>query len=106
VLCYPNAGLPNTFGAYDMTPEKMAVLVRDFAESGLVNMLGGCCGTSPARIFFNFFHFHSSRLLLLSLDIKAIADAVKDVAPRKIPAIPPFLHLSGMISSKSACTGT
>eukprot|EP00026_Physarum_polycephalum_P000861 Phypoly_transcript_00862.p1 GENE.Phypoly_transcript_00862~~Phypoly_transcript_00862.p1 ORF type:complete len:1261 (+),score=203.53 Phypoly_transcript_00862:42-3785(+) len=77
VLCYPNAGLPNTFGQYDMTPEKMAVLVKEFAESGLVNMLGGCCGTSP-------------------MHIKAIADAVKDVAPRKIPTLPPFLHLSGL----------
>ena len=56
MLCYPNAGLPNTFGEYEMTPEQMAGLVREFAESGLVNILGGCCGTSPARIFSGVFH--------------------------------------------------
>ena len=47
---YPNAGLPNAFGAYDEQPEETAALVRDFAASGFVNILGGCCGTTPDHI--------------------------------------------------------
>jgi 5-methyltetrahydrofolate--homocysteine methyltransferase len=66
VSCYPNAGLPNQFGEYDLTPGEMAATMKDFAESGFVNIIGGCCGTTPEHI-------------------KAIADAVKNVAPRKLP---------------------
>ncbi|CAI7863122.1 unnamed protein product, partial [Closterium sp. NIES-54] len=50
VICYPNAGLPNTFGGYDETPAQFAENVRDFATGGLVNVLGGCCGTTPDHI--------------------------------------------------------
>jgi 5-methyltetrahydrofolate--homocysteine methyltransferase len=49
-ICYPNAGLPNTFGEYDESPADMAGKVRKFAELGLINILGGCCGTTPAHI--------------------------------------------------------
>ncbi len=66
VVSYPNAGLPNAFGEYDEAPETTASLLREFAESGLVNLLGGCCGTTPEHI-------------------RAIADAVADVAPRRRP---------------------
>ena len=66
VSAYPNAGLPNAFGAYDQTPDQMALLVHDFATSGFVNMLGGCCGSTPDHI-------------------AKIAAVVRDVAPRKIP---------------------
>ena len=65
ITAYPNAGLPNEFGAYDQGPDEMASLIKEFAESGLVNMVGGCCGTSPAHI-------------------KAIADAVEGIQPRKL----------------------
>ena len=67
VICYPNAGLPNTFGEYDETPEMMAENVRDFAKDGLVNIIGGCCGTTPAHI-------------------KAIAEMCAQYKPRKPPA--------------------
>jgi 5-methyltetrahydrofolate--homocysteine methyltransferase len=77
VTCHPNAGLPNEFGGYDDTPEYMAGLVREFATSGLVNVVGGCCGTTPPHI-------------------KAIVDAVSDVAPRAIPEKPKHLRLSGL----------
>jgi 5-methyltetrahydrofolate--homocysteine methyltransferase len=63
VSCYPNAGLPNAFGAYDEKPEETAALVKDFADSGFVNIIGGCCGTTPDHI-------------------RAIAAAVKDIPPR------------------------
>ncbi|MGI6245230.1 MAG: methionine synthase [Pseudochelatococcus sp.] len=77
VCAYPNAGLPNEFGLYDESPEAMAKLVGEFAESGLVNILGGCCGTTPDHI-------------------RAIAQAVAGKAPRK-PARPkPLLRLSGL----------
>ena len=66
ISTHPNAGLPNAFGEYDETPEHMAQVVGEFARSGLVNMVGGCCGTTPAHI-------------------AAIAAAVRDVAPRKSP---------------------
>jgi 5-methyltetrahydrofolate--homocysteine methyltransferase len=68
VSCYPNAGLPNPMAdtGYDETPEQTARLIRDFAENGFVNIVGGCCGTTPAHI-------------------RAIAEAVKDIAPRKVP---------------------
>jgi len=77
ISAYPNAGLPNEFGEYDQTPEEMADIVKSFAESGFVNFIGGCCGSSPAHI-------------------KAIADAVKVFPPRKIPTIKPALRLSGL----------
>ena len=50
VLCYPNAGLPNTFGEYDETPEKMAQDMLTFARDGFVNLVGGCCGSTPVHI--------------------------------------------------------
>jgi 5-methyltetrahydrofolate--homocysteine methyltransferase len=78
VSCYPNAGLPNAFGEYDETPEMTAALLREFATSGLVNFVGGCCGTTPAHI-------------------TAIAGAVADVAPRAADVGPsPFTQLSGL----------
>ncbi len=65
MLCvYPNAGLPNELGAYDEPPEMTAKLVKGWAENGWLNVVGGCCGTTPAHI-------------------KAIAEAVKDVKPRQ-----------------------
>ncbi|PXV61828.1 methionine synthase (B12-dependent) [Dyella jiangningensis] len=67
VSTHPNAGLPNAFGEYDETPEQMAAVIGGFARDGLLNMVGGCCGTTPAHI-------------------KAIAEAVRDVAPRTLPA--------------------
>uniref|UniRef100_A0A8K9UGM1 Methionine synthase n=1 Tax=Oncorhynchus mykiss TaxID=8022 RepID=A0A8K9UGM1_ONCMY len=66
VLCYPNAGLPNTFGGYDETPELTASHLKDFATDGLVNLVGGCCGTTPAHI-------------------RAIAEKVKHCHPRVPP---------------------
>lgn len=77
VCAYPNAGLPNEFGLYDESPEYMAGLLREFATAGLVNIVGGCCGTSPEHI-------------------RAIADAVRDVPPRKIAEPPQYLRLSGL----------
>lgn len=77
VCAYPNAGLPNEFGQYDETPEYMAKLVGEFASSGLVNIVGGCCGTTPAHI-------------------AAIAKAVAPHKPRAIPEIAPLLRLSGL----------
>ena len=77
VCAYPNAGLPNEFGLYDESPEAMAELVGEFADSGLVNIVGGCCGTTPA-------HIH------------AIAKRVAGVKPRDIPVIEPLLRLSGL----------
>jgi len=77
VACHPNAGLPNEFGGYDDTPEYMAGLIREFAESGFLNIVGGCCGTTPAHI-------------------AAICRAVADVAPRAVPEKPKYLRLSGL----------
>jgi len=77
VCAYPNAGLPNEFGLYDESPDYMAGLIGEFAESGLLNIVGGCCGTTPA-------HIH------------AIAKRVAGIAPRKIPEIAPLLRLSGL----------
>ncbi len=77
VCAYPNAGLPNEFGRYDESPEFMAGLIEEFATAGLVNVVGGCCGTTPA-------HIH------------AIAEAVKGKAPRQIPQIERRLRLSGL----------
>ena len=77
VTCYPNAGLPNAFGGYDETPDDMASVLSEFAASGFVNMVGGCCGSTPAHI-------------------AAIAKSVKRVPPRKIPAHETLMQLSGL----------
>ncbi|GGI96246.1 methionine synthase [Halopseudomonas pertucinogena] len=77
VSAHPNAGLPNAFGEYDETPEQTAALVAEFARSGFVNIVGGCCGTTPEHI-------------------RCIAEAVKDIAPRQIPEIPKACRLSGL----------
>ena len=77
VSAYPNAGLPNEFGEYDQSPEAMAKVVAEFAQSGLVNLLGGCCGTTPDHI-------------------RAIADAVRGLPPRPLPKRPPALRLAGL----------
>ncbi len=78
--CYPNAGLPNAFGGYDETPDQTAALLEEFARSGLANIFGGCCGTGPDHI-------------------RAIAAAVRDVAPREVPtpeSVDAFSHFSGL----------
>jgi len=79
ISAHPNAGLPNPLSdtGYDELPEKTALLVKEFATSGFLNIAGGCCGTSPAHI-------------------KAIAEALKDVPPRRIPDIEKKLRLSGL----------
>ncbi len=77
ISAHPNAGLPNDLGGYDETPETMATHIAEWAKSGLLNIVGGCCGTTPAHI-------------------KAIADAVRGVKPRAIPIIEPLLRLSGL----------
>jgi 5-methyltetrahydrofolate--homocysteine methyltransferase len=77
VTVHPNAGLPNEMGGYDETPDYTSSILREFADSGLVNFVGGCCGTTPAHI-------------------KAIADAVRGLPPRTIPEIPKRLRLSGL----------
>jgi 5-methyltetrahydrofolate--homocysteine methyltransferase len=77
VCAYPNAGLPNAFGEYDETPEQTAEILREFASSGFLNMVGGCCGTTPDHI-------------------RAIARSVADLAPRVIPVIPRACRLSGL----------
>ena len=77
ICAYPNAGLPNELGEYDQSPEAMAELVGEFAESGLVNVVGGCCGTSPDHI-------------------AAIAKVVRQHETRPVPEIPPALRLSGL----------
>jgi 5-methyltetrahydrofolate--homocysteine methyltransferase len=77
ISTHPNAGLPNEFGEYDLDPEPMAKHIREWAESGFLNIVGGCCGTTPAHI-------------------SAMADAVKGVAPRKVPDIPVHQRLSGL----------
>jgi 5-methyltetrahydrofolate--homocysteine methyltransferase len=77
VCAYPNAGLPNEFGQYDESPEYMARLIGEFARDGLVNIVGGCCGTTPEHI-------------------AAIAAAVAPHKPRAVPTIEPRLRLSGL----------
>ena len=77
VSAHPNAGLPNEFGEYDETPEQMAEIIEEFAASGFLNIIGGCCGTTPAHI-------------------KAIAEAVAKHAPRQLPDIEPACRLSGL----------
>ena len=77
VSAHPNAGLPNEFGGYDETPESMAEMIGEFARSGLVNIVGGCCGTKPEHI-------------------KAFGEAIAGVAPRAIPEKPQYMRLSGL----------
>lgn len=79
VSCYPNAGLPNEMGEYDETPSQMAESVRKMALAGSVNIVGGCCGTTPEHI-------------------KAVAEAVKGISPRAIPEPDDVLYVSGLES--------
>ena len=77
VSAHPNAGLPNAFGEYDESPAEMAAVVEEFASSGFLNIIGGCCGTTPAHI-------------------QAIGEAVSKYPPRAIPDIPKACRLSGL----------
>ncbi|ONM44661.1 methionine synthase [Halopseudomonas pachastrellae] len=77
VSAHPNAGLPNEFGEYDETPEEMAAVIDDFARAGFLNIVGGCCGSTPAHI-------------------RAIAETVAKYPPRQIPEIAPACRLSGL----------
>jgi 5-methyltetrahydrofolate--homocysteine methyltransferase len=77
VAAHPNAGLPNEFGGYDESPAAMAEVLRDFAAGGLVNVIGGCCGTGPAHV-------------------AAFAEAARDLPPRAIPERPSGLRLAGL----------
>jgi 5-methyltetrahydrofolate--homocysteine methyltransferase len=77
ICAYPNAGLPNEFGLYDESPEATATMLAEFAVSGLVNIVGGCCGTTPNHI-------------------RAITDAIKGKKPRQVPALKPMMRLSGL----------
>lgn len=79
VSCYPNAGLPNEMGEYDETPSQMAESVRKMALAGSVNIVGGCCGTTPEHI-------------------KAVAEAVKGISPRATPEPDDVLYVSGLES--------
>ena len=81
ISCYPNAGLPNAFGEYDETPETTGALLREFADAGMVNLLGGCCGTTPDHI-------------------RAIAERVEGRASRAVPAsaLEPYSRFSGLES--------
>lgn len=75
--CYPNAGLPNAFGEYDDTPENMAYYLSEYARNGWLNMVGGCCGTTPEHI-------------------RAIAQSVRDLPPRSVPKVEHFTSVSGL----------
>lgn len=77
VSCHPNAGLPNEFGGYDESPEFMSGILKEFATSGFLNIVGGCCGTTPDHI-------------------KSLADAVAQIEPRQVPTIAPHTRLSGL----------
>jgi len=77
VSCHPNAGLPNAFGGYDETPESVSTVLGEFADSGFLNIVGGCCGTTPEHI-------------------RAIAERVRGLAPRAIPEVPKYTRLSGL----------
>ena len=77
VSAHPNAGLPNEFGEYDQSPEEMASIIKEFAASGFLNIVGGCCGTSPEHI-------------------AAMAAAIDGIPPREIPALEPACRLSGL----------
>nr|WP_202601788.1 methionine synthase [Vibrio toranzoniae] len=77
VSAHPNAGLPNAFGEYDLSPEEMAEHVKEWAESGFLNLIGGCCGTTPEHI-------------------RQMAEAVEGVTPRQLPDLPVSCRLSGL----------
>ena len=77
VSAHPNAGLPNAFGGYDETPAETAAFIQEFAESGLINITGGCCGTTPDHI-------------------RSIANAVAGISPRQVPETKPACRLSGL----------
>ncbi len=77
ISLHPNAGLPNEFGEYDETPAYMAEVLREFAAAGFLNMVGGCCGTTPEHI-------------------RAIAEAVRPLPPRRVPSVPRVCRLSGL----------
>ena len=77
ILVYPNAGLPNEFGGYDETPDQMSGFLKEFSEAGLVNIVGGCCGTTPEFI-------------------SAFSISVQDLLPREIPLLKPLTKLSGL----------
>ena len=77
VTTHPNAGLPNEFGEYDQSPEHMAAIIGDYARRGMINIVGGCCGTTPEHI-------------------RAFADVLAGAAPRAIPAIAPACRLAGL----------
>jgi len=77
ISCHPNAGLPNEFGEYDESPEQMSTIIKRYFDEGLVNIIGGCCGTQPAHI-------------------KAIADYASKSEARKIPSNEPVMKLSGL----------
>ncbi|NOJ13428.1 methionine synthase [Vibrio splendidus] len=77
VSAHPNAGLPNAFGEYDLSPEEMAEHVKEWAESGFLNLIGGCCGTTPEHI-------------------RQMADVVEGVTPRQLPDLPVSCRLSGL----------
>ncbi len=77
VSAHPNAGLPNEFGEYDQTPAQMATIIEDFLKNGWLNIIGGCCGTSPAHI-------------------AQIAKIAQNYSPRQSPHLPKYLKLSGM----------
>ncbi|MCF8474841.1 MAG: homocysteine S-methyltransferase family protein [Emcibacter sp.] len=79
ISAHPNAGLPNEMGEYDESPSDMAIQLKEWGQSGLLNIVGGCCGTTPDHI-------------------KAIANAVEGIAPRKIPEIERHMRLSGLES--------
>ena len=77
VFCYPNAGLPNAMGGYDETPGSMGAVLKEYAQEGWLNMVGGCCGTGPEHI-------------------RAIAEAVSRFGPRELPTIAPYSRYSGL----------
>ena len=77
VTCHPNAGLPNAFCGYDETPDDMAEILGEFAQAGFVNLVGGCCGSTPDHI-------------------RAIAAAVREQATREITPRPVKMQLSGL----------
>jgi 5-methyltetrahydrofolate--homocysteine methyltransferase len=77
VSCYPNAGLPNQFGEYDETPEQMGAQVNDFLQNGFLNIVGGCCGTTPDHI-------------------RKIAEYASQTKPRPVPMLPQHMRLSGL----------
>jgi 5-methyltetrahydrofolate--homocysteine methyltransferase len=77
ISAYPNAGLPNELGEYEEGPEQMSTQLREWAQAGLLNIVGGCCGTTPAHI-------------------RAIADAVAGIPPRQVPEVKATLRLSGL----------